>query len=151
MKKLNIILLFGLGAVVLSCSDGFLTAKQDYTGANEEVFPDPLRARAYVDYIYGMFQPSDGNAPQQFYIHSHNDDLMQTSDEAYGESKWNQEWAQISPNEAHAWDYIGRRMENSIQNSTYTRIRQINLFLTNVDEHDGIDEETKNHLKGQLY
>ncbi|HLR25026.1 MAG TPA: RagB/SusD family nutrient uptake outer membrane protein [Fodinibius sp.] len=151
MKKLNILLLLVLVVAVMSCDDSFLTAKEDYTGSNEEVFQDPLRATAYVDYIYGQFLPSDGNAPQWFYIHSHNDDLMQTSDEAYGESKWNQEWAQISPRESHAWDYIGRKMEDRVRNTTYTRIRQINLFLTNVDKYDTMDEETKNRLKGQMY
>lgn len=143
--------LFLLSFVFLtSCSDAFLEEKQDWTGVNEQVFQDELRATAYIDYVYGMFLPSDGNAPQWYY-HSHNDDLMQTSDEAYGETRWNQEWATISPAESHAWDYIGFPIGTSIRNNPYTRIRQINLFINSVDEYDGIDEEMKNYLKGQMY
>ncbi|MDT0677579.1 RagB/SusD family nutrient uptake outer membrane protein [Autumnicola musiva] len=155
MKTINIkhaIQLFLLAFVFLtsSCSDDFLEEKQDWTGVNEQVFQDELRATAYIDYVYGLFLPADGNAPQ-FYWNSHNNDLFQTGDEAYGETRWNQEWATISPAEYHAWDYIGFPIGTSIRNNPYTRIRQINLFINNVDQYDGIDEEMKNYLKGQMY
>ncbi|QDH78224.1 RagB/SusD family nutrient uptake outer membrane protein [Echinicola soli] len=148
----NISRLFLLAFVVLfaSCNDDFLQEKQDWTGVNEQVFQDELRATAYVDYVYGLFLPSDGNVPQWYYS-SHNDDLMQTSDEAYGQTRWNQVWAAISPSEYHCWDYIGRRMDTKIDNDTYTRIRQINLFINSVDEYDGIEEPMKSYLKGQMY
>ncbi len=155
MKTINIkhihkLYLLAFVFLLASCNDDFLQEKQDWTGVNEQVFQDELRATAYVDYVYGLFLPSDGNVPQWFY-NSHNDDLMQTSDEAYGETRWNQVWATISPSEYHCWDYIGRKMTTKIENTPYTRIRQINLFINSVDEYDGIDEPMKSYLKGQLY
>ncbi len=150
IKNTNKLVLLALVFLSVSCSDEFLEEKQDWTGVNEQVFQDEMRATAYIDYVYGLFLPGDGNVPQWWY-HSHNDDLLQTSDEYYGQTRWNQEWASISPNESHAWDYIGRRMQTNINNSTYTRIRQINLFINNVDQYDGIEEEMKNYLKGQMY
>ncbi|MDN3594832.1 RagB/SusD family nutrient uptake outer membrane protein [Zunongwangia endophytica] len=150
IKNLNSLYLLAFVLMVSSCSDEFLQEKQDWTGVNEQVFQDELRARAYVDYVYSLFLPNDGNVPQWWY-HSHNDDLLQTSDEYYGQTRWNQEWATISPNEYHAWDYIGRKMTSKIENTTYTRIRQINLFINNVDDYDTMDEDAKNYLKGQMY
>ena len=45
--------------VTASCKKDFLEEKRDLTGMNEEVFKDPQMAQAYVNYIYGLFQPSD--------------------------------------------------------------------------------------------
>ncbi|WBL23387.1 RagB/SusD family nutrient uptake outer membrane protein [Zunongwangia sp. HRR-M8] len=149
-KNIGRLILLAFISLSVSCSDEFLQEKQDWTGVNEQVFQDELRARAYVDYVYSLFLPNDGNVPQWWY-HSHNDDLLQTSDEYFGQTRWNQEWATISPNESHAWDYIGRKMTSKIENTTYTRIRQINLFINNVDDYDTMDEDTKNYLKGQMY
>lgn len=149
-SKYKFMLLALITLILAACNDDFLEEKRDLTGTNEEVFQDPQRARAYVDYVYDLFLPQDGNAANLWDLATGNDDLMQTTDELPGETKWNQPWAQISPSQNHALEYIGRRMETSVRNTTWSRIRQINIFLNSVDEY-GIEESVRNELKGQLY
>lgn len=137
-----------------SCSDDFLQEKRDMTGINEEVFQDPFLATAYVDFVYGLFLPPDGSA--SFVQHQvgargqYNDNFSQTTEELGGQVEWNQPWASIAINQSHALQYFGERMQGGVQNNTWTRIRQINLFLDEVDKY-GLPEELRNHLKGQLY
>jgi hypothetical protein len=46
--------------------------------------------------------------------------------------------------------YIGGALGTSVNNNAYTRLRQINLFLDNVDNY-GMATAAKDKLKGQLY
>ena len=139
-----------IGLAVMSCSDDFLEEKKDFSGMNEDVFENYETASAYVDYTYRQFFPGGGQAPAWWDI-ARPDDLVRSSDEAPGRTRWNQEWAQISPTQNHAMEYIGERISTSLRNYTYTRIKDINLFLTNIDEQEGISEEDKAKLKGQMY
>ncbi len=138
-----------------SCKDDFLEEKRDLSAVNEDVFKDPVLAQAYVDYVYGLFLPAT-NA-QSFVVTqnaaengSYNTVFTQTSDELAGETDYNKEWATISYINNHANKYFGQRMNTSIANNVWTRIRQINLFLSEIDKY-GIAEETRNKLKGQMY
>ncbi|WP_207425754.1 RagB/SusD family nutrient uptake outer membrane protein [Pedobacter sp. SYSU D00535] len=154
MKLYKILLTLSVLSLVFnSCKDDFLEEKGDLTGVNEEVFKDPFMAQAYVDYIYGLFQPADNaNA----FIHNqngrrgeYNDDLTQTSEELGGQSDWNRPWNSIEANQAHASEYFGEGPQTGAQNNSWTRLRQINLFLDEIDKH-GLPEETRTRLKGQL-
>lgn len=139
-----------LSLVQLSCNDDFLEEKKDFSGMNEETFENMQTARAYVDYMYRQFFPGGGNAPAWWDI-ARPDDLVRTSDEAPGRTRWNQQWAQISPTQNHAMEYIGERLSTSNRNYTYTRLKSINMFLENIEKHDGISEEDKKKLKGQMF
>lgn len=142
-------------AVATSCKDDFLQEKRDYGAVDESVFKEPVLAQAYVDYIYGLFLPA--NNAQSFVANqsatengSYNNDFTQTTEELGGETNWNKIWPKISYEFAHANPYFGQRMGTSIANNTWTRLRQINLFLTEVDKY-GMADDVKNKLKGQLY
>ncbi|MEJ5963111.1 RagB/SusD family nutrient uptake outer membrane protein [Pedobacter immunditicola] len=156
MKPTKIIYLFSALLILMaSCKKDFLEEKRDLGGANEEVFKDPLLAQAYVDYVYGMFLPANNGTPnvQHQTVNEnggYSSAFTQTTEEMAGETDFNKEWAQISYINNHALKYFGQRMGASIANNTWTRLKQINLFLENIDKH-GIDEETKGKLKGQLY
>ncbi len=139
---------------LVSCSDDFLQEKRDFTGMNEQVFQDSAVAKSYVDYIYHLFRPA-GAAPvvslatmnNGFY----NVQLMQTTDEFPGQTKWNREWAQISPQQNHALEYIGKPLQaGKVENATYSRLRQINMFINNIDDY-GMEEGVRNRLKGEMY
>lgn len=154
-KHIYIKLMVALLIVNVSCKDDFLEEKRDLTGVNEEVFQDPILGQAYVDYIYGMFLPADnGSGFLETQTTSengrYNTVFTQTTDELAGETDFNKEWASISNINNHANKYFGQRMSTNINNNTWTRLRQINLFLTEVDKY-GMDESVKNLLKGQLY
>ena len=156
MKFNKIIYAFAsLLLMTASCKDDFLAEKRDMSGFNEDVFEDPLKAQAYVDYIYGLFLPA--NNAQSFVISqgasangTYNTSFTQTTEELAGETNWNKEWPQISYLNAHANEYFGQRMPTGIANNTWTRMKQINLFLSEIDKH-GLDENTTKALKGQMY
>ncbi|MBD1424590.1 RagB/SusD family nutrient uptake outer membrane protein [Sphingobacterium arenae] len=156
MKKyLYINLFLSILLMHTSCSDKFLEEKRDLGAVNEDVFIDPVLGQAYIDYVYGMFLPANN---QTGFMQtntasengSYNTVFTQTTDELAGETDFNKQWANISYVNNHANKYFGQRMTTNINNNTWTRLRQINLFLTEVDKY-GMDEEPKNLLKGQMY
>lgn len=138
-----------------SCKDDFLAEKRDFGGVNEEVFKDAITATAYVDYIYGLFLPAN-NANSMISTNSasengtYNTFFTQTTEELAGETDYNKPWAQISYTNNHANKYFGQRMGTSINNNTWTRIKQINIFLSEIDKY-GLPEQTRKELKGQMY
>lgn len=142
--------LISLGIIGLaSCKDEFLQEKNDYTGVNEQVFEVPEMATAYVDYIYGLMSAVEG--PSLFWeLAVDGDKFTHDTEELSGQNEFNQPWAQISFNQNHALEYFGVRMPTGINNNTWTRIRQINIFLAEIDKH-GMDLETRNKLKGQMF
>ena len=155
MKSIKyIFLLASFTLIFSSCKDDFLEEKRDLSGVNEEVFKDPLLAKAYIDYVYYMFQPPKGassyiteqNAPDGKYT----DDFTQTTEELAGQTDFNREWAQISNNQNHALKYFGERLQSGIRNNVWTRMKQINIFLDNVDKYN-LPDGLKAELKGQLY
>jgi len=156
MKRiLSINLLVYSFLLLAGCSDKFLQEKRDMTAENERVFQDPILAQAYIDYVYGLFLPANNgtgfvSTNTASDNGSYNNIFAQTTDELAGETDFNKEWANISFINNHANKYFGQRMGTNIANNTWTRLRQINLFLTEVDKY-GMEEEIKNKLKGQMY
>ena len=135
--------------LVVSCNDDFLEEKRDLTGVNEQVFKDADMARSYVDYVYGLFQPANGQRAMIWDLYGAFE-FSKDTDELPGESATNKPYVQVSFNQDHALPYFGTKMSTSLQNNTWTRMRQINLFLSEIDKH-GLPEQTRNELKGQMY
>lgn len=90
MKKTLAISLLALAALG-SCKKDFLEEKRDLTGMNEEVYKDPLMAKAYTGYIYGLFQPADGASAMTVYQTNNNggysDLYTRTTDEMSGQTE----------------------------------------------------------------
>lgn len=158
MKKLTI-LNIGLCCLLLtnqSCKDNFLEEKRDLGAVDEtDLFQDPILATAYVDYVYGLFLPA--NNAQSFVATQdasdnggYNNTFTQTTDELAGETDFNKQWNAISYINNHANKYFGQRMSANINNNVWTRMKEINVFLEKIDQ-GGIDEATRNQLKGQMY
>ena len=136
---------------LVSCNDDFLAEKADYGGVNEQVFQDASLAGAYVDYIYKSILPPDNAAAMTWDLAAGgNDNFSKTSDELFGETAYNKTYATLNAT-TNSLPYLGTRMGTSIANNTWTRLKQINIFLNEVDKYSGIDEAKKNLLKGQLY
>jgi len=135
-----------------SCNDDFLAEKEDLTGVNEEVYQDPVLAQAYIDYVYRMFLPANNAISYTWDLASNgNADFSKTTDELPGETNWNKVWPAPGTNtDPNCLSYIGGTLPSSPSNTTYTRLRQINLFLDNVDKY-GMEASVKDRLKGQLY
>lgn len=153
MKNIKAIGLFAILATFSlgSCNDDFLEEKKDFNGVNEQVFRVPTLASQYVDYVYGLFLPGNNAAVFTWDLAAGgNDDFTQTTEELAGEVNWNKVWATISPANVHCLPYIGSRLSSSIANNTWTRLRQINIFLSEIDKN-GMADADKNPLKGQMY
>jgi hypothetical protein len=156
MKNFKINIFIGVLTMMSlgSCNDDFLAEKEDLTGVNEEVYQDPVLAQSYIDYIYRMFLPANNASSFTWDLATNGSAAFsQTTDELPGETNWNKVWAAPGTNtDANCLTYIGIPLVGSIQNPPppYTRLRQINLFLDNVDKY-GLDASIKDRLKGQLY
>jgi hypothetical protein len=150
--KINKILYLIAAMVILSsgCKDDFLEEKKDFSGYNEEVFEDASLAQGYVDYVYGMFLPANNAQSLSWNIATNNDNFARTTEEFAGETDFNKVWASISYTNSHALNYFGARLTSGIVNNPYTRIKQINIFLAEIDKH-GLPEDVRNKLKGQMY
>lgn len=154
--KRNIIIVFLIAfvAVATSCKKDFLEEKKDLTGANEEVYKDAAMAQAYVDFVYGLFQPGDNGITMVQYQTNANgvysDAYTKTTDEMAGQTDFNREWSSIAINQNHANQYFGQAIASSVPNNTWTRLKQINLFLAEIDKH-GLPEDVRKKLKGQMY
>ncbi|MFV5693417.1 RagB/SusD family nutrient uptake outer membrane protein [Flavobacterium sp. LT1R49] len=136
---------------LVSCNDDFLAEKEDFGGVNEQVFQDPSLATAYVDYIYKSILPPDNAAAMTWDLAAGGGDTFsRTSDELFGETNYNKVYASLNAT-TNSLPYLGTRMGTSIANNTWTRMKQINIFLNEVDKYTGIDDAKKNQLKGQLY
>jgi hypothetical protein len=154
MKKLIIISFLGsLVLGVMSCKKDFLVEKRDLTGVNEDVFKDPALARAYVGYIYRLFQYADNATSMVQWQNgangTFNDAYTKTTEELAGQTDWNREWPNIAITQNHANQYFGQRMTASIANNTWTRLKQINVFIDQIEKH-GLAKEVTDPLKGEM-
>jgi hypothetical protein len=151
LKNINKIWVLSLGFVLVAsaCNDDFLAEKRDLGGVNEEVFQDPDMAASYVDYVYGLFQPANNHRAMIWDLNGAFE-FSKNTEELPGESAINKPYAQVSFNQDHALEYFGSKMSTGIGNNTWTRMRQINVFLSEIDKH-GLPEEIRRELKGQMY
>ncbi|WP_207492331.1 RagB/SusD family nutrient uptake outer membrane protein [Aridibaculum aurantiacum] len=136
---------------LVSCKKTFLEEKNDLTGMNEQVFKDSLMAQAYIDYVYFMMLPGNNAQANIWNLAAGGNAFTQTTDELAGETNWNKEWSSILSTNAHALPYFGTNISTSVGNNTWTRMKQINMFLNEVDKHEGLSAEKKKVLKGQMF
>ena len=150
-KKILIISVSTSLFFAIGCKKDFLEEKRDLTGVNEEVFKDPLLATAYVDYVYGLFLAPNNAQTLSWNLATNNIQFAQTTEEFPGETNWNRpSWSSVSYLNGHALGYFGSPLTGSIANNTWTRMKQINSFLVNIDKH-GLSASITDPLKGQMY
>lgn len=157
MKSIKIysLLIFLTGILLSGCSDDFIEEKENYSSVNVGIFQEEELARGYLDYLYNMMLP-DGNPNMAMWSkaaaeHSSGNLFAKATDQVSGEVDINKEWAQISPLENNCLKSLGVTISSSPTNSTWSRIRYCNLYLTNVDNYTGLKEDFKNQVKGQFY
>lgn len=138
-----------------SCSADFIEEKIDYSKVNVGIYQEESLAIGYLDYLYGSSLPEDGANMAMWSKaadeHAGTDLFAKASDEVAGEVDINKEWAEISPIENHCLKSLGEKISTSPKNNAWSRIRYCNLYLSNVDNYTGLDEDFKNQLKGQFY
>ncbi|MFD2163823.1 RagB/SusD family nutrient uptake outer membrane protein [Paradesertivirga mongoliensis] len=151
MNRNKIIWFFASLCIIVSasCKKDFLEEKRDLNGENEQVFKDPVLAQSYVDYMYYSFQPGDNAAAFSWEL-AHGDAFSRTTEEFAGQTDWNRVWSKIDYNQNHASKYFGEKLPTGgPKNNPYTRIKQINIFLSEIDKY-GLPEKLREELKGQM-
>jgi len=157
MNDINIKSLLTLIAIVFlySCSADFIEEKRNFSSVNVDIYQDEFLATAYLDHLYFLMQPDDNpnmamwsKAARE---HGSADLFAKTTDQVAGQTDINREYTEISPINNHCLRSLGQRILASGQNNVWTRIRYCNLYLENVDNYSGLDEDFKNQVKGQFY
>ncbi len=154
MKK--ILLYIGFVATVMGatgCKKDFLEDMRDWTGVNEDTYKSVELANLNVGYVYRLFQTPSGTNPFTRYQTGENgtysDQYFRSTDEQAGQTDFNRLWPTVNINDNMANKYFGQKMSSSIANNVWTRMRQINLFLQEIDKH-GLTPEQTAPLKGQM-
>tara|TARA_R110002051_G_scaffold185323_1_gene254821 strand:+ start:3314 stop:5275 length:1962 start_codon:yes stop_codon:yes gene_type:complete len=157
MKDINVKILVTFLALVLfsRCSTDFIEEKRDFSSVSVEMYKFEELSNAYLDHLYYLMLPS-GSANMAMWSraaveHSSADLFAKSSDEIAGQTDLNREYPDISPLNNHCLISLGQKISASIANNTWTRIRYCNLYLSNVDEYSGLDEDFKDQVKGQFY
>ncbi|AXP80053.1 SusD family protein [Mariniflexile rhizosphaerae] len=153
--KINSLLALLIMVFLSSCSADFIEEKKDYSSVNVGIYQDEFLANGYLDYLYYMMQP-DNNPNMAMWSkaareHSSPDLFAKSSDEVAGESDLNKEYTEISNVNNHCLKSLGVRLGSSPLNTTWSRIRYCNLYLDNVDDYTGLEQDFKNQVKGQFY
>lgn len=148
MKAKNI-LRYSLFSVVLAslttaCSDDFLSDKKDYNGFNEEVYNNVEMATGKVDFIYGLCLPTTASGVGHSNASTGRSDAFSQSTEEYAGSSSFVQLAELTSDNVPDYFY------NKNTDGPWSRIRECNIFLDNIDKGTLSDSE-KNPLKGQAY
>ncbi|MDO3695294.1 RagB/SusD family nutrient uptake outer membrane protein [Wenyingzhuangia sp. chi5] len=156
MKYIKIKSLLVLIAVYFSgCSTDFIEEKKDYTSVNIGIYQEEVLATNYLDYLYYLMSPSNNPNMAMWSRaaneHSRADLFAKATDEVAGEIDINREYTEISSLNNHCLKSLGARVSQSASNNVWTRIRYCNLYLNNVDNYKGLEEDFKNQIKGQFY
>ncbi|MDP4186456.1 MAG: RagB/SusD family nutrient uptake outer membrane protein [Bacteroidota bacterium] len=154
MIRKYILGMISIAAIVLtSCSDQYLENMKDYSGFNEQVFTEPSMAAGYVDYIYNQMEPGNNSTPIQTLGDgiNYSTTFSTTTDEFAGTTSLNNNGSTLTNSSVST--YFGSPLSGSIVNNPYTRIKQINLFLENIDVYGKttITLAQRNKMKGQMY
>ncbi|WNH09445.1 RagB/SusD family nutrient uptake outer membrane protein [Thalassobellus suaedae] len=153
--KIKHLLIIVTLALLNSCSDDFIEEKKNYSSVTIGIYQEEFLATAYLDFLYYSMLPDDNRNmtgwSKAAVEHSDAGLFAKSTDEFGGRTILNREYTEISPENDHALQSLGKRLESSSSNSAWTRIRYCNLYLANVDNYTGLDEDFKNQVKGQFY
>ncbi|MDP4208619.1 MAG: RagB/SusD family nutrient uptake outer membrane protein [Bacteroidota bacterium] len=137
------------------CSDQFIQDQKDYAGfTTQETFSTEAMATGYVDYIYNQIEPTNNSTPIQTMGGdgaSYGTTLSSTTDEFAGSTTLSNNTTILTNKTVSS--YFASVLPSGVSNNTYTRIRQMNQFLENIDVYGSttISESVRTKLKGQIH
>ena len=148
-KYIVVSLLLVLG-ISTSCSDDFLEDKKQYKYYDEEFYQSEERVNQYVNGLY--FRYFDGfKTPAGIRVGSFTTTEASYTEEVGGISNF------INPNvtftnASDALGYYGNVLKDGLDNVPYTRIRDCNAMLENIDVLGAnLLQDFRDKIKGQLY
>lgn len=155
--------ILAMSVLLSSCSDSFLDMQNygAYDDFNSESKVKWFLASLYYDYYKGY------QSPANLLVGRYSEDWNNLTNEQWGIDAG----SKIDPNSHYktiddikTWEissnkyvdplvanYFGTPLGSSVQNTAYTRIRNCNILLRDIDEASSISDETKQYAKGQAY
>ena len=157
-KYLTLALLVVLG---VSCSDEFLQEKKNYGQTDDTFYQNATTVDWYIAKLYYNFF-SAYTSPSASVVGLYTTDYSKLTEEiggmpVPGGSNATAITNLINPtinytDAINGSGYYGTTLSATLSNSPYTRIRDINSFLENVDSKGaGLDATYRNQAKGQMY
>ena len=151
MNRKNILYIatLAVGLSTVSCNDQFLQDKTQYGVFNESSLQNETQTgwyidRVYYDYYYGYKSPSQC-------IVGLWEDRSGLTEEKGGISDLINPTKSLSTSDDCS-QYYGAKLGNSVTNSPYTRIRNCNNIINNIDNiGTNISSSFKKTAKGQMY
>lgn len=149
--KFNLYITFALLSLVcVSCSENFLEDKKSYGQYDDSFFQSEERVTWYInnmyyDYFYAYKSPTGA------LVGSYTDTYTKMTEELGGTQDL------INPNKtfvnaADASGYYGNKPSTSMKNEPYSRIRECNEILGDLDiKGANLDKTFRDQIKGQVY
>lgn len=148
-NKLLYTVALSVGLLFTGCSDSFLEDKKQYGVFDETSFESETQTgwyidRVYYDYYYGYNNPGQN-------IVGLNEDRTSWTEEKGGISNWIDPAKDFTSSD-DCPGYYGTAPATNVQNHPYTRIRNCNFLILNIDKLGvNVSEEYKKTAKGQMY
>ncbi|MBP1639628.1 MAG: RagB/SusD family nutrient uptake outer membrane protein [Bacteroidetes bacterium] len=154
MKYKLLYLILFTGLVLTGCSDNFLKEAQSYGKYDESIFANQTETgwfidKMYYDYFYGF------NSPIKTIVGLYSTDNTYCTEEKGGTiTSLNQiNGNQVTlTNAADGNAYYGATMTSTVTANPYTRIRNCNILISEMDDTGkGLPTTFRNTAKGQAY
>lgn len=133
-----------------SCSDEFLKEKRNFDKPDDSFYKNETRVDWYINNaFYDLY--SAYKSPITTLVGSFKDEQTKMTEELGGVQKL------IDPTRtlidaSDGSDYYGVPLSNKMVNNPYSRIREYNALIEEIDEKGAnLDEEYRNRAKGQMY
>jgi starch-binding outer membrane protein, SusD/RagB family len=156
MKNCKLLyVIFFIAVMLTGCSDNFLKTTQNYNQYDESIFTNQTETGWFLDNIYYNYF-SGYNSPIKTIVGSYTTDNTYCTEEKGGTiSSLNQlNGNQVTLiNASNGNSYYGTTMSSSVANNPYTRIRNCNILISemNSSNSSSILQSFRNTAKGQAY
>jgi starch-binding outer membrane protein, SusD/RagB family len=149
--KFNIYITLALVFVLgVSCSDNFLEEVKPIGQYDDSFYESQQRVQAYVDNQYFDFFAAY-KSPTSSVIGVYNDVNTKLTEEQSGVQDYTNPGKVLNIADV-AKDYFGAKIGTGIINNAYTRIRECNNLLTDIDvKGASLDKTFRDRAKGQMY
>ncbi|WP_100433680.1 RagB/SusD family nutrient uptake outer membrane protein [Flavobacterium sp. 1] len=149
--KFNIYIALGLLLVLgASCNDNFLEDVQPIGQYDDSFYQSQERVQAYVDNQYFEFFASY-KSPTSSVVGIYTDANTKLTEELGGVQDFTNPSKTINTSDL-ASGYYGVKISTSINNNPYTRIRECNNLLEDIDvKGAALDKTFRDRAKGQMY
>lgn len=133
-----------------ACDDQFLEDKKNFAKPDDSFYENETRVDWYISRRY--YDLYNGyNSPVKALMGAYSDEKAKLTEEIGGmQNLINPTKTFVDANDGS--NYYGTRLENKMKNEPYTRIRDYNSLIEEIDiKGANLDEDYRNHAKGQMY